>query len=468
VKERILSANAQELYGVRPDITILGKIIGGGLPIGAFGGARRILEKLSPAGPVYQAGTLSGNPLATAAGLAQLALLADGQVHRRLESRAARLETGLRAAAAAAGVESCLNRVGSMLTLLHPRRYRPRFSAAVHRSLREFFHRLLERESTSRPPSTVSDAHRCRHRPRRRRGRRALGGRVVRAGSNGTRSCPGVARPHPLLVASCGAVTGFFEGKAPRPATVAGGGRDPLPAAQASPPPVTRKRLGPGSSAKVTEPGEAEKASPPTAAASRLVIAGHVTDTAGQPIAEATIDWSQIDHLPAFETQALTDEEGAYRLEVTAAGPTYQLSASGRALRQAGRGTWCPARRGAGRRTPSWRRGAGSGVVIDQESVPVAGAEVRARAVEVASPVVSMALGPVTRRGRLPPHRPRRPVRPRGLAGCDGELHVSARARGYSGTMRSDRRSDHHPETGSFAVGQKSSRERRWRSSRSG
>jgi glutamate-1-semialdehyde 2,1-aminomutase len=118
---RVAPGGAQELYGVRPDHTVLGKVLGGGLPIAAFGGRREILERLAPTGPVYQAGTLSGNPLATAAGLATLSALRDGSVHRRLEALGGRLEAGLRKAIAASGVEACVNRVGSMLTLFFTR-----------------------------------------------------------------------------------------------------------------------------------------------------------------------------------------------------------------------------------------------------------------------------------------------------------------------------------------------------------
>src|SRR5207248_8207969 len=92
---RIARGGAQELYGVRPDLTILGKIVGGGLPLAAFGGRAEIMERLAPSGDVYQAGTLSGNPLATAAGLSVLRRLRDPQVYDELERRSARLTAGL-------------------------------------------------------------------------------------------------------------------------------------------------------------------------------------------------------------------------------------------------------------------------------------------------------------------------------------------------------------------------------------
>ncbi|MEK6409499.1 MAG: glutamate-1-semialdehyde 2,1-aminomutase [Acidobacteriota bacterium] len=113
---RVAYGGAQELYGVKPDLTCLGKIIGGGLPVGAFGGRADVMDRLAPLGPVYQAGTLSGNPLAVTAGLAMLKLLKDSNPYEELERRSARLEQGLRRAAAEASIASTINRVGSMLT----------------------------------------------------------------------------------------------------------------------------------------------------------------------------------------------------------------------------------------------------------------------------------------------------------------------------------------------------------------
>jgi glutamate-1-semialdehyde 2,1-aminomutase len=113
---RVAYGGAQARYGVRPDLTCLGKIIGGGLPVGAYGGRRDLMEQVAPLGGVYQAGTLSGNPLAVAAGLATLRALRAPGVYERLEQHGARLEAGLEAAARAAGVALCVNRVGSMLT----------------------------------------------------------------------------------------------------------------------------------------------------------------------------------------------------------------------------------------------------------------------------------------------------------------------------------------------------------------
>ena len=107
---RIARGGAQERYGVMPDLTILGKIAGGGLPLAAFGGRAEVMQQLAPSGPVYQAGTLSGNPLATAAGLAVLRRLRDPGVYEELERRGARLEEGLAA-------QGRVARVGAMATL---------------------------------------------------------------------------------------------------------------------------------------------------------------------------------------------------------------------------------------------------------------------------------------------------------------------------------------------------------------
>ncbi|WP_019533467.1 glutamate-1-semialdehyde 2,1-aminomutase [Paenibacillus ginsengihumi] len=106
---------AQGLYGVTPDLTTLGKVIGGGLPVGAYGGKREIMEQIAPAGPIYQAGTLSGNPLAMAAGYTTLKLLGEPGVYEELERKAARLEEGFAANAKELGIASTINRVGSMI-----------------------------------------------------------------------------------------------------------------------------------------------------------------------------------------------------------------------------------------------------------------------------------------------------------------------------------------------------------------
>ncbi len=107
---RVARGGAQERYGVTPDLTILGKIVGGGLPAAAFGGRAEIMERLAPAGDVYQAGTLSGNPLATAAGISVLRRLRDPTCYERLEEKGARLEAGL-------ARFGSVQRVGAMATL---------------------------------------------------------------------------------------------------------------------------------------------------------------------------------------------------------------------------------------------------------------------------------------------------------------------------------------------------------------
>ena len=114
---RVTYGGAQSLFGVDPDLTTLGKIVGGGLPIGAYGGRAEIMDAMLPVGKVFQAGTLSGNPLATAAGIATLETLRDEDPYARLDQLGARLATGLDSAATAADIPHSIARVGSMLTL---------------------------------------------------------------------------------------------------------------------------------------------------------------------------------------------------------------------------------------------------------------------------------------------------------------------------------------------------------------
>jgi glutamate-1-semialdehyde 2,1-aminomutase len=113
---RLARGGAQELFGLRPDLTCLGKVVGGGMPLAVYGGRAEIMKKISPLGPVYQAGTLSGNPLAVTAGLATLALL-DVRAYARLEALGARLEAGLNRAFSGASRPLCVQRVGSMITI---------------------------------------------------------------------------------------------------------------------------------------------------------------------------------------------------------------------------------------------------------------------------------------------------------------------------------------------------------------
>ncbi len=165
---RVSRAGVQGLYGVRPDVTVLGKIIGAGMPVGAVGGPAAVMKHLAPEGPVYQAGTLSGNPVAMAAGLAALAALREKSFYDRLEQISAELETGLRSAAADAGLgeKVTVNRVGSMLTLFFApppvTNYR-QATASDTRAFAAYFHAMLE-AGIYLPPSQfeaifVSAAH---------------------------------------------------------------------------------------------------------------------------------------------------------------------------------------------------------------------------------------------------------------------------------------------------------------------
>jgi glutamate-1-semialdehyde 2,1-aminomutase len=120
---RVAWGGAQVRYDVRPDVTCLGKVIGGGLPVGAYGGSRQLMERISPAGPVYQAGTLSGNPVAMSAGIATLEILQEPATYGALETSAAALAEGLVRVAAEAGVPVAVNRVGSMVGLFFVRNH---------------------------------------------------------------------------------------------------------------------------------------------------------------------------------------------------------------------------------------------------------------------------------------------------------------------------------------------------------
>ena len=145
---RVAYGGAQELYGVRPDLTALGKIIGGGLPVGAYGGRREMMELVAPVGPVYQAGTLSGNPLAVSAGIATLQIMRKPGVYDELERKSAMLERGLKEEAARVGIAVQGNRVGSMMTLFFAAKPVRDYASAKKsdtEAYAAFFRRMLER-----------------------------------------------------------------------------------------------------------------------------------------------------------------------------------------------------------------------------------------------------------------------------------------------------------------------------------
>ena len=151
---RVGPAGAQGRTGVRPDITCLGKVIGGGLPVGAYGGSRALMTHVAPLGPMYQAGTLSGNPLAMAAGIATLRLL-DDAAYARLDTLGARLQRGLDAAARQARVAARVQRAGSLLTLFFTDRevWNEDDAKASDRERFAAFHRAMLRRGVLLPPS---------------------------------------------------------------------------------------------------------------------------------------------------------------------------------------------------------------------------------------------------------------------------------------------------------------------------
>ncbi|MFF2529396.1 glutamate-1-semialdehyde 2,1-aminomutase [Brevibacillus sp. NPDC058079] len=152
---RVALGGAQELYGITPDLTTMGKVIGGGLPVGAYGGKREIMQQVAPAGPIYQAGTLSGNPLAMAAGLTTLQELSKPGAYERLEKMSARLAEGLADNAKKLGIPHTLNRVGSMVCLFFTETPVINYETAKTSDLERFsayFSYLLE-EGIMIPPS---------------------------------------------------------------------------------------------------------------------------------------------------------------------------------------------------------------------------------------------------------------------------------------------------------------------------
>jgi glutamate-1-semialdehyde 2,1-aminomutase len=152
---RIARGGAQERYGVTPDLTVLGKVMGGGFPCAAFGGRRDLMEQLAPAGPVYQAGTLSGNPVAVAAGLATLELIDEEDPYPTLDATAEDLQAGLAVAFDSNGLKATINRAGSLLSVFFsegPVRNFDDAKAADHERFARFFHHMLG-EGVYLPPS---------------------------------------------------------------------------------------------------------------------------------------------------------------------------------------------------------------------------------------------------------------------------------------------------------------------------
>ncbi|HVW75996.1 MAG TPA: glutamate-1-semialdehyde 2,1-aminomutase [Alloacidobacterium sp.] len=159
---RVAYGGAQDLYGIEPDITTLGKIIGGGLPCGAFGARAEIMDLLAPLGPVYQAGTLSGNPLAMAAGIATVGYLKEhrGEVYAKLEKLSATVADGIAKAAAESGVPLTTNRVGSMFTWFFTQNRVTDFESASTSDAAAFgrFHRAMLDQGIWLPPSQYEAA----------------------------------------------------------------------------------------------------------------------------------------------------------------------------------------------------------------------------------------------------------------------------------------------------------------------
>jgi glutamate-1-semialdehyde 2,1-aminomutase len=157
---RVAYGGAQTRFGVRPDITTLGKVIGGGMPIGAYGASREIMQLVSPLGPMYQAGTLSGNPVAVAAGRATLSVLRNSSIYDDLEERSGEFETGVRAAADKHNVPITMNRVGSMWTIFFTEGPVIDFDTANQSNRDRFsrFFNLMLAEGVYLPPSQLEAA----------------------------------------------------------------------------------------------------------------------------------------------------------------------------------------------------------------------------------------------------------------------------------------------------------------------
>jgi len=163
---RVALGGAQAHYGITPDLTCFGKIIGGGMPVGAYGGRRDLMEQIAPAGPIYQAGTLSGNPVAMAAGLAMLELIQAPGFHDDLAARTVKLTDGILGAAKRAGVPFSVNRVGGMFGLFFTDETVESYAQATKADVdafNRFFHGMLERGVYLAPSAFeagfVSSAH---------------------------------------------------------------------------------------------------------------------------------------------------------------------------------------------------------------------------------------------------------------------------------------------------------------------
>jgi glutamate-1-semialdehyde 2,1-aminomutase len=182
---RVALGGAQARYGIRPDLTTLGKVIGGGLPVGAVGGRRDIMEKLAPLGPVYQAGTLSGNPVAVAAGLATLKLVQQENFISGVEKTTSALVDGLKAEARKAGVPFCAQSIGSMFGVYF-RDAPPRSFAEVMQCDRErfnrFFHAMLEQGVYLAPSAYEAGFVSAAHGPAEIEATLAAAGRAFRPG----------------------------------------------------------------------------------------------------------------------------------------------------------------------------------------------------------------------------------------------------------------------------------------------
>jgi glutamate-1-semialdehyde 2,1-aminomutase len=157
---RVAYGGAQQLYKIAPDLTCLGKIIGGGLPVGAYGGRRDIMEMVAPSGPVYQAGTLAGNPLAMTAGIETITILKESSAYQELEKKSSLLEKGIIEAARKAGVDIQLPRIGSMFTIFFTKDPVTDYETATRADTAlyaRFFHQMLS-QGVYFPPSQFEAA----------------------------------------------------------------------------------------------------------------------------------------------------------------------------------------------------------------------------------------------------------------------------------------------------------------------